>query len=213
MKKNTHEKNPARAGRPKSEEKRIAILNAAGDLFLSRGLAGTSMDAVGEDAGVSKQTVYSHFSSKEDLFRTCIKNKVESYGFQEEDLPKDADLETVLKLLGKQFLNLIFDEGVVAMHRVVIGESASYPKIAELFYETGPQKTINAVAKYIDTQMTCKRLKPDNPYYIAVLFLGLVRADYQMQLLMGVQPGLADKDIELHLSKVVRQFMELYGTQ
>ena len=213
MKKNIHEKNPARAGRPKSEEKRIAILNAAGDLFLSRGLAGTSMDAVSEHAGVSKQTVYSHFSSKEDLFRTCIKNKVESYGFQEEDLPRDADLETVLKLLGKQFLNLIFDEEVVAMHRVVIGESTSYPKIAGLFFETGPEKTINAVARYLESQMARKQLKQDDPHYVAVLFLGLVRADYQMQLLMGIRPDLAENAIDCHLDKVVRQFMELYGPQ
>jgi len=211
MKKNTDAAHPARAGRPKSEEKRTAILHAAGDLFLSRGLAGTSMDAVSERAGVSKQTVYSHFKSKEDLFRNCIKNKVESFGFQEEDLPQDADLETVLILLARQFLNLIFDDEVVAMHRVVIGESASYPKISELFFETGPEKTINAVARYIAGQMACKRLERDDPHYVAVLFLGLVRADYQMQQLMGIQPELSEEDIDLHLNKVVRQFLALYG--
>jgi TetR/AcrR family transcriptional repressor of mexJK operon len=211
MKKNTDLRNSPRAGRPKSEEKRTAILNAAGDLFLSRGLAGTSMDAVSQHAGVSKQTVYSHFSSKEDLFRTCIRNKVESFGFQDEDLPDDADLETMLTLLGKQFLHLIFDDEVVAMHRVVIGESASYPKIAGLFFETGPEKTINAVARYIDSQMACNRLKQDDPHYVAVLFLGLVRADYQMQMLMGIRPNLTEEDIDQHLNKVVRQFIALYG--
>ncbi|MBT8126560.1 MAG: TetR family transcriptional regulator [Gammaproteobacteria bacterium] len=44
-------------------------------------------------AGVSKQTVYSHFKNNEDLFRTCIKNKVEPFGFQEEEMaahPSDA---------------------------------------------------------------------------------------------------------------------------
>ena len=212
MKKNTETTYPARAGRPKSEEKRVAILNAAGDLFLSRGLAGTSMDAVSEHAGVSKQTVYSHFKNKEDLFRTCIKNKVESFGFQEEDLPQHADLEAVLTVLGKQFLNLIFDDEVVAMHRVVIGESASHPKISELFFETGPEKTINAVARYIAGQMACNRIKQDDPHYVAVLFLGLVRADYQMQQLMGIRPALSEQDIDQHLNKVVRQFMTLYRT-
>jgi len=169
------------------------------------------MDAVSERAGVSKQTVYSHFSSKEDLFRTCIKNKVESFGFQDEDLPDNADLETVLTLLGKQLLHLIFDDEVVAMHRVVIGESASYPKIAGLFFETGPEKTNNAVAGYIESQMACKRLKQDDPRYVAVLFLGLVRADYQMQMLMGIRPDLTEDDIDRHLNEVLRQFMAFYG--
>ena len=186
-------------------------MDAASDLFLSRGLAGTSMDAVSERAGVSKQTVYSHFASKEDLFQTCIRNKVESYGFQEEDLPDDADLETVLTLVGRQFLNLIFDEEVVAMHRVVIGESAGYPKIAGLFYETGPDRTINAVARYIDSQMKRSSLKQDDPHYVAVQFLSMLRADYQMQRLMGIQPFLEEKDIELHVNKVVEHFIELFG--
>lgn len=212
MQKNTSMEMPARAGRPKSEEKRAAILDAAGDLFLSRGLAGTSMDAISESAGVSKQTVYSHFASKEDLFQTCIKNKVESYGFQEQDLPDDADIEAVLTLLGRQFLNLIFDEEVVAMHRVVIGESASYPKIAGLFFDTGPDRTINAVARYLDSQMNRNRLKKDDARYVAVLFLSLVRADYQMQLLMGIRPELDELGIESHLKKVVKQFLALYGT-
>lgn len=49
---------PARAGRPKSEEKRIAIRDAATRLFLQGGVTRTSMDAVAREAGVSKQIVY-----------------------------------------------------------------------------------------------------------------------------------------------------------
>jgi TetR/AcrR family transcriptional repressor of mexJK operon len=211
MKNNVNIQNPVRPGRRKSEEKRASILCAAGDLFLTRGFAGTSMDAVTERAGVSKQTVYSHFSSKEDLFRACIENKVESYGFQEEDLPKEADLETVLTLLGRQFLNLIFDEEVVAMHRVVIGESATHPKIAALFYETGPNKTINVVTRFIKDQMKRGKLKQDAPHYVAVLLLNMVRSNYQMQLLMGITPDITEKDFSLYLKKVIAQFLALYG--
>ena len=123
-----------RPGRPKSEEKRAAILQAASHLFLARGLQNTSMDAVAAAAGVSKQTVYSHFSSKDELFQTVIVDKVESYSFVRERLPKDIGLREGLSLLGQRFLSLMFDAEVVAMHRVVIGESVVHPKIAELFY-------------------------------------------------------------------------------
>jgi TetR/AcrR family transcriptional repressor of mexJK operon len=51
--------------RTKSREK---ILTAAEGLFLAGGYHGTAMDAVTEAAGVSKQTVYAHFPSKEALF-------------------------------------------------------------------------------------------------------------------------------------------------
>ena len=34
------------------------------------------MDAVAQRAGVSKQTVYSHYANKEELFKACIRAKV-----------------------------------------------------------------------------------------------------------------------------------------
>ena len=55
-------------GRPKDPAKREAILDAAKALFIAQGFAGTSMDAVATEAGVSKLTVYSHFSDKATLF-------------------------------------------------------------------------------------------------------------------------------------------------
>ena len=54
-------------GRPRSEGRRRAILQAAGDLLLERGLDGVSVDAVAERAGVSKATIYRWWSSKELL--------------------------------------------------------------------------------------------------------------------------------------------------
>lgn len=60
-------------GRPRDAEKNNAIVEAASLLFLEQGFDGTSMDEVAKRAGVSKQTVYSHFSGKEQLFSHVIK--------------------------------------------------------------------------------------------------------------------------------------------
>jgi AcrR family transcriptional regulator len=56
-----------RRGRPRSERSRKAILRAAGDLLLERGLNAISMDAVAEHAGASKATIYRWWPSKELL--------------------------------------------------------------------------------------------------------------------------------------------------
>jgi AcrR family transcriptional regulator len=58
---------PAPRGRPRSEKARQAILDAAGELLLERGLAAVSMDAVAEQAGVSKATIYRWWPTKETL--------------------------------------------------------------------------------------------------------------------------------------------------
>ncbi len=54
-------------GRPRSEKARDAVLAAAADLLLERGLAAVSMDAVAELAGVSKATIYRWWPTKETL--------------------------------------------------------------------------------------------------------------------------------------------------
>lgn len=58
---------PQRRGRPRSEKAKAAILEAAAELLLARGLAGVSMDAVAERAGVSKATIYRWWPTKEAL--------------------------------------------------------------------------------------------------------------------------------------------------
>ena len=54
-------------GRPRSERARKAILEAASELLLARGLSAVSMDAVAERAGVSKATIYRWWPTKETL--------------------------------------------------------------------------------------------------------------------------------------------------
>jgi AcrR family transcriptional regulator len=54
-------------GRPRSEKARKAILEAAAELLLARGLNAVSMDAVAERAGVSKATIYRWWPTKETL--------------------------------------------------------------------------------------------------------------------------------------------------
>ncbi len=58
---------PAPRGRPRSEKAHKAILEAAADLLLERGLSAVSMDAVAERAGVSKATIYRWWPTKETL--------------------------------------------------------------------------------------------------------------------------------------------------
>jgi AcrR family transcriptional regulator len=56
-----------RRGRPRSEKARQAILDAGAELLLLRGLGAVSMDAVAEQAGVSKATIYRWWPSKQML--------------------------------------------------------------------------------------------------------------------------------------------------
>jgi AcrR family transcriptional regulator len=66
---------PPRRGRPRSEKARLAILEAAAELLLARGLSAVSMDAVAERAGVSKATIYRWWPTKETLALDALYNE------------------------------------------------------------------------------------------------------------------------------------------
>lgn len=53
--------------RPRSPEAHDKVLRAALDLFAERGIDATSMDAIAQASGVSKATIYNHWSDKEKL--------------------------------------------------------------------------------------------------------------------------------------------------
>jgi AcrR family transcriptional regulator len=53
--------------RPRSARAHDDVLNAALQLFSERGIDATSMDAIAETSGVSKATIYKHWSDKDAL--------------------------------------------------------------------------------------------------------------------------------------------------
>lgn len=60
----------------RGERTRVAILEAAQELFLENGYSGTSMRQIAERAGgIAVGGIYNHFSSKEDIFRHLVEER------------------------------------------------------------------------------------------------------------------------------------------
>ncbi|EXU65643.1 TetR family transcriptional regulator [Streptomyces sp. PRh5] len=51
----------------RSEQARLAVLNAADDLLVEKGFAGVTMEGIATRAGVAKQTIYRWWSTKTDV--------------------------------------------------------------------------------------------------------------------------------------------------
>src|SRR5947208_14246487 len=67
-----HRKRAAHLG---PERRRPEVLDAALKLFLKGGYDGTSMQAVADEAGVTKPVVYACFDSKDQLFRALLRRE------------------------------------------------------------------------------------------------------------------------------------------
>jgi AcrR family transcriptional regulator len=57
------------------ERNREALLDAAAEVFAARGFRVATLDDVADAAGLTKGAIYSHFSSKHDLFAAAIERR------------------------------------------------------------------------------------------------------------------------------------------
>jgi AcrR family transcriptional regulator len=74
------------------ERRRPEVLDAALKLFLVSGYDGTSMQAVADEAGVTKPVVYACFNSKDELFRSLLAREEERIVGEIQGAFAEADL-------------------------------------------------------------------------------------------------------------------------
>jgi TetR/AcrR family transcriptional regulator len=65
------------------------IVDAARKLFYKFGFKKVSMDEIAREAGVTKKTVYTYFSSKEELFKYFIQEELDNMKKIVEDIEKE----------------------------------------------------------------------------------------------------------------------------
>jgi AcrR family transcriptional regulator len=120
-----------RPGRP---EKRQAIIEAAQRVFLRHGYTDTSVDAIAAESGVSKQTIYNHFGDKKNLFLAVIneaRTDVARTGQQrfEAEIKEVGDLEVDLRAAAMLWIDLMLDETVAGLRRIVLAEYVRHPEL------------------------------------------------------------------------------------
>lgn len=208
-----------RAGRPKSHEKRTAILNAAGDAFLEQGFDATSVEAIAARAGVSKQTVYSHFETKEALLHAVVGNKVAAYEFADASTLWRRPPREGLGELARGHLELLLDPEVVAMHRVVIAECQRSPGLAQAFWASGPERTVGRVADCIEHWAEAGALAldpglaaPVAARHAASQFLALLGGEYRWGAVLNVVDTVDRDELDAHVDRTVEAFLKLYGS-
>jgi TetR/AcrR family transcriptional regulator, mexJK operon transcriptional repressor len=189
------------------------IMEAATTLFLSKGYSGTSMDEIAALAGVSKQTVYTHFTDKERLFSDLILRNTERVEEFVEDLTvtlqDTADLEKDLGALARRYLSSVIQPGVLKLRRLVIGEAGHFPDLAHAYYERVPERVLAALAIQFQRLAARGLLRLDDPRLAANHFVALIlwvpldramfHVDGESVTAAGLE-GLADAGVRVFLA-------------
>lgn len=197
--------------RSKNETKRKQILESATQLFTEQGYAATSMDIIASKAEVSKQTVYSHFGSKDELFSAAIEQKCESAQVLDLTLLDLTDLPKTLLLLAQRFVEMITSKEACAIHKICAFESKSYPQVSELFYQAGPLRIINELEQLMKILNDKGLLKIDNPRIASIQYLNIMKGELWMQVEFNLKERTSQEALNEYLQASVALFIKGYS--
>ena len=141
------------AGTTKIRGKREQIVQAAVKVFLEKGYAATSMNAVAEEAGVIKATIYSHFKDKQALFVGIIEEmtvKKLTIDLSNPEPILKLSPEEFVDVLTQKFTGVLKDPQYQAFFRLLVGESERFPELPELYVRTVIIRGMGLATKYFE---------------------------------------------------------------
>lgn len=202
-------------GGQRSARKRQAILEAAEDVFLTSGYLGTNMDELAAQSGVSKQTVYKHFGSKEALFVelvTTMTNAAADRVHNEVPDPEDeAELVNYLQTYAERQLGIVMTPRLLQLRRLVIGEVGRFPALATALYESGPKRAMSALATVFERLADRGLLEIDDPFVAASQFNWLIMAaPLNEAMLLGDAAIPNTAKLRRHAAEGVRVFLSAH---
>jgi TetR/AcrR family transcriptional regulator, mexJK operon transcriptional repressor len=191
------------------------IREAATELFLRSGYLGTSMEEIATLAGVSKQTVYTHFTDKERLFTDLIlgiTDRVDEFLRHATDvLEGTEDLEADLRQLARRYLAWLMRPELLQLRRLVIGEAGRFPGLARTYYERAPERTLNTLASGFKRLAERGLLRADEPRLVAEHFAYLVLgASLDRAMFCGVE-ALPAIELDRRADAAVEAFLTAYA--
>jgi AcrR family transcriptional regulator len=129
----TDQPQPIRRGRGRrpAAEVREQVLAAAGELLLTEGMAGFTIEKVAARAGASRMTIYKWWPSRGALALDGYATKVRTVL----EFPDTGDIERDLTAQVLAFTRLLTDTGAGKVIAELIGASQTDPELASAFRE------------------------------------------------------------------------------
>lgn len=193
------------------DARREAILDVAQEVFLEEGFAAGSMSTIASRLGGSKGTLYNYFKNKDELFeafvqRRCFWHQEAIFG----ELVAGASAEDALLRIARAYLRTTLSDISLRSLRLVIAEAERAPEIGRKFYENGPMRGAERLARMMAGWAERGEIAIEEPLSAAKFFLGLCKGKFYMSRLLNVSPELTDEEIEVEARRSVRTFLQMH---
>jgi AcrR family transcriptional regulator len=132
----THTTSPDPRWRRLPEERPQQILDAALSVFAEHGIDAAKLEEIAARAGVSKGTIYLYFSSKEELFKAVVRQRVgPAIANADRAGAVDGTAEDQLRCYLAQQWECLGEQDSEGWIRLVILEMHKYPDLAKFHWD------------------------------------------------------------------------------
>ena len=193
-----------------STNKKQQILEVATAFFLTHGYDGSSISKMARESGISKESVYRYFDSKQHLFKAVIDHELEQYHEKVTLLTTNTDADSVrdsLLILAETLLSLLMTDRQQAVRRLIFNEIKRLPEIGRYYYKIGPELAYENLEKFF----SAVQYETDfSPAELSHSFIALLLHDLMLQrsCSMCENPD-ADKLVGL-IEPIVDGFLKAY---
>jgi TetR/AcrR family transcriptional regulator, mexJK operon transcriptional repressor len=184
-------------------ENRERVLRAATDSFLAHGYA-SSVDEIARRAGVAKQTVYHHFTSKDLLFKEVARDLAQSVLVELEG----GNLRATLLRFAAAYRQRALSAQGIATFRTLVPEVARFKAIARAMYANTMGVMVERLAEHLAAAMHAGELRRDDPKLAAEMLLSMLAGVDRVKRLFCVASGV-DND-ERRTTRIVDTFLKAY---
>lgn len=206
-----------RVGRPVGTNSTRTILLAAKRLFLASGFEGVNLEQVGQEAGVTRQTVYNLFGSKEAVFRAMVELHWDAIA-KDSKTVLSADLDVtlgpsaVLHDFGETIVRFIDETEQIAFTRLVISESHQRAWIAEDLYRLGKRPLLDSFVVCLRRLDEAGSIVCAHPLIAAHQFFGMIQEMIIWPHVMAIGPAVDDlPPARIVVEEAVLTFLSRYG--
>jgi TetR/AcrR family transcriptional regulator, mexJK operon transcriptional repressor len=208
----TRTRSPGRPPAKQAAQRLEKILNVAAEIFLQEGFDRASVAAIARIAGSSKETLYSRFSTKEELFEAVISRKTEILLRKfSRVLAQNQPIEKVLEQYGRNLLEFMLRPEMQRLSRTLIACAPQFPELAGDFWRICPKREQEQLAEYLETQVASGELAIADCHKAAELFFSLCLGQFLVhaQLAIRTPPRTAERNA--HIREAVYMFLSAYG--
>lgn len=158
-----------------NDPRRTAIVRQARLHFINEGYAGTRMEPIARESGVSTATLYAFFDSKAVLFEAVINNASEEFARHMGAVHTVSGTpQERLTAFMAAYAEFMSDSFVRSVFRLVLAERPRFEAIAEQFFERGRNDFGAVLIGMLTEMINDDQMKIDKPSWAAGQLMGMI---------------------------------------